>query len=426
MSLLLLLAAQSLPTRPEPVLHLHNPSPLPQQCLLTASLPLPRPWGARSLLELKVGEASADWAPLLRWADGTLAVVQLQWRASLAADETARVLVHCVPSPDDPRASAVSPQVASAPWSLDLPLHAEVVDPWGRVYVARLSAPDQTRRGAVQQLHWVAPHVHAATGVVFLTTEIYLTRAGDEPFGELTVLLSNARGGEPTPIGPTRLTRFSLITTDSQLRLRPHNGFDHLLPQPTMERGTDGVECGFRQDLLGPSEMLFLGDGTAKVFRFDVCFHAGLSALQLAAIDARMSAPPSAFADLEWVRFTGAFGLFGGPAPVVSAADDLAAQALTAWRNTAQFGPFGGFGNIKEAAAVGYAHNTPTSLHNVLRWRSSGLLRVAQARAMQAALRPLPGRQGPSLPASPTAEPPRPMRCTGSPAITDSRFQRWP
>jgi hypothetical protein len=54
-------------------------------------------------------------------------------------------------------------------------------------------------------------------------------------------------------------------------------------------------------------------------------------------------------------------------------------------------GPFGGFGDPPDAAAQGTPRNGPSALHNVLRWRSTELLRLAEAAVLQQTLRPTPG-----------------------------------
>lgn len=383
----------------EPALHLHNPAAVPQSGVLRASFPLPRHWAARSLRGLRVGESPAYSVPLLRWPDGSLAVVQLQWHADLAAGAAERVMVHCEPDPGDAKDSMEPPAIAEDKWPKQLPLRTEVVDPWGRTYVARLPALSDRSRGLALQQHAVMPNIDPSTGAALFATEVFVTRGLGEAFGELTLILGNGRDAEAQHLGPARLLRFSLLSDDPRLRLRPRFAAANLLPMPVAEHDASGAPSGFRHDLLGPSEMLYLGDGTAKVFSFDVCFDDGLTADERLAVEARAASPSSAFADLDWVRSTGAFGLFGGPAPVASRLDDLAAVVIGQWHREAEFGPFGGFGNAKEAAAIASAHNAPTTLHNVLRWRSATMLSIAQVRVHQALLRPLPGHQA-RLPAA--------------------------
>jgi len=344
--------------------------------------------------EVAVGDAPAHWVPLLRWPDGSLALVQLQWREQLRAEERWRLPVRMTPSAAEPEPAPAFE--GASPWPEDLPVRFEVVDPWQGVHVARLRQVETLDAGMVRRRRYRGTPA-SAHGSTLFEVEVIASSRGSEPFGELTVVLDNGRSCRDVASGPARLRRFTLVTEDVRLRLRPRWARELLLPLPTPERDEQGVLVGYRQDLFPASDQLYLGDGTAKAFRFDACWDDGRDAAELTALAALCDRPPMAFADLEWVRATGAFGLFGGPAPLASRSDDLAAAAVGAFHAVADFGPFGAFGVPRAEAPPGGAHHTPGALHGVVRWHSSDLLRIAEAQVLQGALRPLPGRR-PRLP----------------------------
>ncbi|MEZ5963907.1 MAG: hypothetical protein R3F56_08695 [Planctomycetota bacterium] len=371
---------------PEPAFVVHNPSALAQDAVLVASLPLPRHWQARDLAELRVGDDAAVWTPLQRWPDGSLALVQVHWRTHLAGAARVRSAVHCLP-----RARAAPPPAAvdvAGSWPSPLPLHTELVDPWGRVHTTSLRLARARDAGFVHEREFEGVHVSADSGSSLLGARVFLAWCGAERAGELTVVLDNGRCRDAGSVGPVRFTRFSIVVGDERLRLRPRWAVENLL-RPPVAVDDDGAS-GYRQDLLGPSPFLYLGDGTAKAFRFDAAWDVG-DATAGAALAERVDHAAYAFADLDWVRATGVFGVHGGPAPLASATDDLAAAAVGEWQRDAEFGPFGGFGDTKEAVALGSARQGPSALHNVLRWRSRDLLEIARAQVLQGLLRPLPG-----------------------------------
>lgn len=381
MLLELLLALQV----PEPAVWLRNPSARAQETIVSASMPLPRHWRARGLAHVTVGDEPASWYPLVRWPDGSLAVVRLHWVAHLPPACETRLPVRCEVAEGAP---PPRPDVAD-PWPESLPVHTEVVDPWGRVHVARLQRMRDAWRGMERVQTFHGRHVDAEHGTALLDVHVQVRRHAGEPFGEMTVVLDNGRCSDAV-LGAVRFQRFSLVTGDPALRLRPRWASANLLRAPAAMPDAAGEGTCFRQDLLGPSPLLYLGDGTAKAFRFDVAWGV-VGEAQEAAVHERLERPPVAFPDLAWVRACRAFGLHGGPAPVVGPTGAAMGGALAEWLRTARLGPFGDFGDAREAVVPGSGRNGACALHNVLRWRSSDLLEIAQAQMLQGMLRPLPG-----------------------------------
>jgi hypothetical protein len=332
---------------------------------------------------VRVDGAPAAAVALLRWRDGSLALAQVHARATLAAGEERRlaVVVHA-----DGAALAGPP-----PPALPLALRTEVEDPWGRVWVARprVAAEVEAGSSALLAIRRVSG-LHQRDGAALLPLSGFLITFAGERRAELTLILDNARlPGQPV-LGPVRLRAFRLVTETPELRVRPRFAAHDALRPPVAQ------DDGFRQDLLGPSDHLYLGDATGKAFRFDV-FVDGPQVGEAERDSARAAAraPLAAFASLDRVRASRAFAAHGGPAPLGS---DFARDQLDLWRRGTGFGPFGGRGDPPDAAAQGMPRNGASALHNAVRWSSTELLEAAESMVLQQCLRPPPAHR-PRLPA---------------------------
>lgn len=335
--------------------------------------------------------------PLLRWCDGTIAVLQVHARVHVPAGAEVRGSVRpCL----DADGAALPRRTGDRPSLLPptLPVWTEVEDPWGRVAVARLE-PDPTAgpdgvlldSGAVRVQRFRSRH-RLADGAPFLGLRAWLRSYAGERRGELTLLLDDTDATAPG-LGPVRFRSFRLVVADDRLRTLPlfaeQNGL-----QPPRPRH----EGGYVQPLMGPAESLYLGDQTGKAFRL-MLFADGDDVQDEERLSARWSGLPlMAFADLDRVRATGAFGAHGGPAPSRDGERDGARAQWWRWRQGGDFGLFGGFGEPIADADTGVARNGDSALHNVLRWRSPQLAMAAEAMVLQHTLRPTPGRR-PALPA---------------------------
>ncbi|MEM7201881.1 MAG: hypothetical protein AAF628_16560 [Planctomycetota bacterium] len=360
-----------------------NPTDLPREAIVQVSLPLHR--GVDPGSEVIVAGERVPAVPLLRRRDGSIAVVQLHVPVRVAA-RASRELVVLAAGVGDPPAhpDTASPEA----WHLqgELPLHCELEDGWGRVWTAALHpdaelAPTSSRLVRTRRYRGLFRRGAA----VFLGVVAHVTAWRGSRRGELTIVLDNrAHPDAVGPVlGPVRFRRFALISTADELRFRPRFATLNVLRAPTPRDGG-----GFRQDLLGPADALYLGDRTAKAFRFDlVAAHGGASAATRAAARAA-DAPLLAWPTLAHVRATSEFGAHGGPAP---AGPDHSHLRWLAWQRRGDFGPFGGHGDSKRAAAQGSARNGPSGLHDLLRWRSAALRDVAETMVLQQALRPTPG-----------------------------------
>lgn len=364
---------------PPPLLHLENPQGVAHPMTLRASWPLPRGASAPRLGTVTVGEAEAAWRPLARWPDGDLALVELRWHESSPTAGSRRVAIRWE------AVAADAGEIAALP--LDLPMRAELEDPWGRTYTARLGAGELVEPSS---LRWRASST-SADGVRFLDVEATLETGYAPRHAVLTLVLDNGRLRPDNGLGAVRLRRLDLISADPSLRFLPRFSRANTLAVARPELDTDGTARGYRQPLLGPSDAIYLGDGTAKAFRFDLFWSDGATKEETAALAAVVASPIVTFPDLAWVRHTRAFGLHGGPAPVLSDAERIGPLLAGAWHASADFGPFGGLGDPKAAAAHGAPRHGASALHSVLRLRSSPLLGVAEAMLLQGLLRPLPG-----------------------------------
>lgn len=364
---------------PPPLLHLENPQGVTHPMTLRASWPVPRGASAPGIGAITVGDAEAAWRPLARWPDGDLALVELRWSESVPTAGSRRVAIRWAD------AGVGAGEISALP--LDLPMHAELEDPWGRTYTARLGAGELIEPS---RRRWRAPSTDK-DGVRFLTVEATLDAGYTPRHAVLTLVLDNGRLRPDDVLGAVRLRRLDLISVVPSLRFLPRFSGANTLAVARPELDADGSAGGYRQPLLGPSDAIYLGDGTAKAFRFDLFWSDGATEAEAAALAAAVASPIVVFPDLAWVRHTRAFGLHGGPAPVLADAERVGPLLAGAWHASADFGPFGGFGDPKAAAAHGAPRHGASALHSVLRLRSTPLLEVAEALLLQGLLRPLPG-----------------------------------
>lgn len=364
---------------------IRNRSPQPRHETVRFSVPFAR-GEVRDLQSVRIGETDAAAVPLLRWPDGSVAVAQAHARLAFAAGERRQLSIGATA----PTAAAADGAVANEFSVVSLPMRTEVEDAWGRVYTARpilLDAPVAGSSPLVEVRRLQA--LHERDGTVFLALSGYLMTFRGERRAELTLVLDNARLPGQAVLGPVRLRSFALVTEDADLRVRPRFIAENLL-QPPERR-----DAGWRQVLLGPSDQIYLGDGTGKAFRFDLFFDGeGATEDDRANAAAAAAAALHGFAQADWVRRSRAFALHGGPAP---AALDLSNRQLAAWRQGNDFGPFGGHGDPRDAAAQGTPRNGASTLHNVVRWASDELLEAAESMVLQHCLRPPPG-SAPRLP----------------------------
>jgi len=397
-----------LPQQPGVPVDLVNPATVARTGTVLASLPLPR--GALrggapgALLAVDVAAErdgkmvtvdTAPAVPLLRWPDGSIALLQ----AALAVPVAPRATVRVVATPRVGADGAAAPLLATAhrallPWPL--PLWTELLDPWGRVYRADL-VPDPTAGpdgvlldcGRARIVRFRSPHRVVGgdfAGRPLLDLRAYLLTFDGERRAELTLVLD---GQEPSagPLGPVRIGGFRMCTGDDALRFVPAFAGENWLPPP--RRRPDG---GCVQWLLVPEQDLYLGDGTAKVFRLHL-FADGPD-VDAGQRDAAAWAPlrTVAFADLDRVRSSRCFGACGGPAPRNNGDLGDAGRQLELWRLGTVFAPWSGFGDPEDARRSGLLRQGDSLLHNVLRWRSPALLDAAEGMVLQHGLRPSGGR----------------------------------
>ncbi len=351
--------------------------------VVTVSVPFAR-GTFRSLGDIAVEGRPAEGRPLAHWPDGSLALAQLHVRADVPANGERTFVASRAEGP-----IAADP---APPFRIPsrLPLHTEVEDAFGKRYVAHWT-PDErfgpdglVHASALVQMHRIRSAHVADDGTRFLSLVGWWIRFAGSHRAELTIALDNGTEPDgPAPVvGPVRVRSFALVSDAPGLALAARFAAENLLPAPTQSGG------GVRHQLLGPSAHVYLGDRTRKAFRFDVV------------VDGAAADPSPAalfgFADVDDVRASGAFGTSGGPAPAAFD-DDRTVGALMHWRRTARFGPFGSFGDPLDPAQPGAERTGDAVLHDVLRWRSPALLRVAEGMVLQHGLRPSPG--APRLPA---------------------------
>jgi hypothetical protein len=342
-------------------------------------------------------ERTAPGLPLMRWPDGSIAVLQVHARCELTANREAEVEVLPQRGGD-----GVALPIAKEPHrpllTTPLLLWVEVLDPWDRVLRADL-VPDASAgvdgivwdTGAVRVVRYRASfratdgNGEAGRGSLF-DLRAYLWTADGERAGELTLVLDNQ---EPLagPLGPMRFRGCKLCTGTANLRFLPRFAVENLLTVPApREQG------GFDQWLLRPGDAHYLGDGTAKAFSIALFLDDGKLG-EAGRLEAQWaSVRPCAFPDLDAVRASRAFGAHGGPAPVLGADTGFAGNQLAALRAMGRFGPYSGFGDPENGGTEGAPRQGDSLLHNVLRWRAPQLLDAVYGMVLQQSLRPTAGR----------------------------------
>lgn len=336
---------------------------------------------------------AAPGLPMLRWPDGSIALLQVQPRVEVPAGATIAATVRVLlDEPGRARAFAAGPHRSLV--REPLPLWTEVFDPWGTRYRAELE-PDATAgpdgvvfdTGAMRLRRFRSAHrtIADAPGALFDLRAHLLTFDGERR-AELTILLDNE---DPLAgaLGAVRFGAFCLATGDDALRFLPCFAAENLLPPAEPRRGGGYVQWLLRTD------RHYLGDGTAKAWRFHL-FQDGPDVDDAERQRARdLARPTAAFASLDAVRASGAFASFGGPAPLLVAPAGAAEEQILRWRLGARFGPFGSCGDPPNDFAPGHPRGGESALHNVLRWRSPELLQIAELMVLQHPLRPSAARR---------------------------------
>jgi hypothetical protein len=347
---------------PSPRVRLTNPAAVTRVERVRFSMPWPI--GAhRELASASVGEFDASCVPLLRWADGSIAVVQIQALVELEAG--ADVVLDVVPLDGRFQAGAS----ASLP-----PIEVELEDAFGQVFTAQFAediesrAPTESvRTGSFRGLltRQAEAGVEALYAVGLAVTELDAPRRTEVHL----VLDADPRGSEPV-VGAARIRRLSVRCTDPERRLHARHG--RLLAMPSLS--------GAALDLLGPSDAIYLGDRTRKAFLLD-----------LVPVDAEaggVSLPPlEAWPDAAWVRHTGAFGLHGGPGPVEPGEAD--GRPVAPWWRRLDGGPFGALMAPRELTHTDFGW-PPSALHPLVARGSWARLEEARASVLQGGLRPPP------------------------------------
>lgn len=399
--MLMLVSALLVPQSPAFVVE--NRAVVSREEIVRVSLPLPK-GRFQSFAGLEVMGRWAPAVPLIRWPDGSLALVQLQPRIAIKPGLRRRIVL------DFDTVRGAAPAAAGSPrWHLQdaLRLRLELTDPWGSVYQARL-VPDATagpdgflRRSPRVRLRRYRS-VFSASKRRYFGLTAYLTTFAGERRAELTLLLENGFRDGAVVLGPARLKSLVLVIEDPLLKTRPRFIAENRLRAPASVPGADrGAEAEpprqvaprqWRQTLLADSDQWYLGDRTAKAWRFDLFADAeGVGEAAREAGRLAVEAPLVAIPDLDWTRHTGAFGAHGAIAPGPGRATPASQNLVRQWHLNGDFGPFAGFGDPRDAASNGTPRNGPCALHNVLRFGSAALLRCAEAMVLQNCLRPTPG-----------------------------------
>lgn len=348
---------------PSPKLRLTNPAAVSRVERVRFSMPWPK--GAhRELARVRVGDAVSPCVPLLRWDDGSVALVQVH--ALVDVEANAEVTLAVVPVEGGPDAGPA----AQMP-----PVEVELEDAFGRVYTARFAAVESARAST--------PHVRTAAfrglfersdgdgRTAMFGAQLFVTELDEPQRTELHLVLDADQGDDAPVVGTARIRRLSVRSTDPESELRARHGT--LL---AMAR-----TAGSSLDLLGPSDAIYVGDRTRQAFLIDLIPAGGT--------DPAAALPPlEVWPDAAWVRHVRAFGLHGGPGPVAArAADGVPAEP---WWRRLDGGPFGGLMEPRDLTHTAYGW-PPSALHALVARGSYQHLEEARASVLQGGLRPAAG-----------------------------------
>lgn len=387
LSALVVLAA-AVPQAPTPAVRVSNPATVERAEAVRFSMPWPR-GRLRTGDQLQVAGRAAPWVPLVRWADGSVAVAQVHGFVRLDARAEAVLPLELVPP--DPDAVAPAPAGDFA-FPDRLPLEVVLADPWGREFVTRFQ-PDPA--GAVDAAHssellrvrrfrgLLARRAEDGAIETWFAVQAWLVEPRGAGRAELTLALDNEpRPGEPV-LGPARFASVELRVLDPAVLVHVLHRGALAIPAPVRE--PDGTT---RVTLLRSSAAAYLGDRTSKAFRIDLLRPSGDPAAVRLAVEQPIVALPA----LDWVRATGAFGVHGGPAP--TGAERLAElhAAVRPWWVSRDAGPFGSFGLPRDLQRSGVEGLPPSALHDVVRSAGRGSrLGIARLAVLQQGLRPTAG-----------------------------------
>ncbi|MCA8941866.1 MAG: hypothetical protein KDB80_04835, partial [Planctomycetes bacterium] len=360
---------------PRAAIEVHHQGALPWSGIVPVSIPWPQ-GGHAELHRVGIAGEVVPCEPFLRWPDGSVAVVRAWPRLRLDAGSRTTLAVRAL---EGAYASASDEGV----WYFDtpLPMHTVLVDPWGARFRAEF-VPDEERGEGGLLLDSPRSRVrcfrsrHTNADSTNLGLRAYLRSWRGERRASLTVLLDNDPTDEASVLGPMRFREFRLCTTDPLLRVLPRFRDEDALAPP--QRNVHG---GFDQVLLAPSDQHYLGDRTAKAFRFELF----LDGDAVSEVERRQAAQPRPLAlpACSWVRRTRAFGAQGGPAPSEPQAAEWTRELLGRHRSSAGYGPWADRGDPAFAAVQGTRRNEPLPLRDVLRCQSPELLRMFEARFLQ-------------------------------------------
>jgi hypothetical protein len=394
---------------------IQNLSPYPRREVVQASIPFPK--GQRKTMDgLSVQGHPTTWKTLTRWGDGSCQWGQARFVANLEGGKTKffRVIPkkNSIPKKGFQIGGKLLPLLAAPN------LETEVEDSFGVIYRCRINPG--SREGSWELLeegplvmvyrfrgyHYPADPSKPGIGRDFLSLTAYITVYRGFDHAKLVLFLGNDYQGRDNPgssknpnlypLGTVRFRRFSLLVHSDKIAFVPRFIRENGLRPPTPLGGARGAE-GFRQDLLGPDEGLYLGDATRKGFplilfapsgRRDQAAATSEETLKRQTAHAMALFPLRPLPDLNNVRKTGAMNAHGGPAPATPDLPKKAIDAYQRWVSGPHFGPFGAWGDVAETGTTGTPRNRVIGLDLTLRSGNPLLMRKAEGFCLQQQLRP--------------------------------------
>ncbi|HHI80839.1 MAG TPA: hypothetical protein ENK02_12790 [Planctomycetes bacterium] len=351
------------------ILNIQNLSPEPRIEWIRASVPFPR-GRTKDPSNLHVQGRPTHWRILQRWPDGSVRIAQAQFLEPLQgfASKQLKVVQGSFP---------VSPFKLHPAISKALPhfgIVTSVQDIQGRPYFARFLPLYQKDFEVLEAspafISLRARHYHftreaGGLGRDLLSQTVYMTLFSKMPIAVVDLVVANDYKGADNPptnspndqaLGDIGFQSVDLAVLGARALVRFSK--KNLISPPLMDRF--GTPSSWTR-LLSKS---YFGDGQGKRWRLILLFddpsmsQGERTAWQGIAKSMEKSSvlPIADFA--SWQR-SYALGLHGGPVRGPKNGRTLAIREYQSWKSKNHFGPFGGWGDLKESYVTGTPRNGP-------------------------------------------------------------------
>lgn len=384
------------PTSVDPEFVVENGSSRARTELIQASIPFPKGM-VQNLGACTVEGHDTAWRELQQWSDGSVRIAQAQFVDTLPAG--ARRNYRVIPG-----VAIVGGTFQPHPWVQSrigsVRIGARVRDTFGHPYEAELGGGgevlQETDRMRVRRhRHHHLSESSGGIGRDYLTSTWYVTEFRDSPAVIVDWVLGNDyrgvdnHGGQSDPdlypLGPVDVNEASIWFSDN-VGVWTYEGGRHGVGNRQLDSGR-----AFYQVMSDT----YIADGQTRRYRFVLSLidPAADPADRQAAqdtIQAMAENPLRPLANWRTWKDTYAAGLYGGPVQGPWNARPLAESEYYTWRDTAEFGTWGSYGDAKPSATTGTPRNGPLSqeMAHAIQGDFPALLHKLELKAWAQAMRP--------------------------------------